>query len=184
MGPLPPREVEQGTPEAFLARLHGNLVDPTLLAIIPVAGAFCLFRWLHLIALQPYWLYLTVLIGSGVLAATYTALWEDSRRPWHRSAYIGSTMVGIAIVAYMTGWGPVLSIGFLFGAAAAFQTYGSMATLPCLLWTVIVVAGGQLAILVHLAPTIIAEPIVQGVAGLGLVGALLVIQLLGRATAA
>jgi len=178
-----PGEIDRLTPRGFLARLRGNLVDPTLLAIIPVAGAFCLFRWLHLIALQPYWLYLVVLLGSGFLGAVYTALWEDSRRPWHRSAYIGSTMVGIAIVAYMTGWGPVLAIGFLFGAAAAFQTYGSTATVPCLVWTAIVITGGQLAILFHLAPTIIGEPVVQGVAGLGLVGALLVIQLLGSATA-
>ena len=183
MGSPPSREIDYPKPKPFLSRLRGNLVDPTLLAIVPVAGAFCLFRWLHLVALQPYWLYLTVLIGSGVLGAVYTALWEDSRRPWHRSAYIGSTMVGIAIVAYMTGWGPVLSIGFLFGAAAAFQTYGSKATVPCLVWTAIVVTAGQLAILFHFAPTIIGEPVVQGVAGLGLVGALLVIQVLGTATA-
>jgi hypothetical protein len=100
-----PGEIEYLTPKILLGRLRGNLLDPTLLAIVPVGGVFCLFRWLHLIALQPYWLYLTVLIGAGFLGAVYTALWEDSRRPWHRSAYIGSTMLGIAIVAYMTGWG-------------------------------------------------------------------------------
>ena len=43
---------------------------------------------------------------------------------------------------------------------------------------------GQLAIVLHLAPTIIEAPTVLGVAGLGLVGALMVIVLLGHATAA
>ena len=43
---------------------------------------------------------------------------------------------------------------------------------------------GQLAIALHLAPTIIEAPTVLGVAGLGLVGALMVIVLLGHATAA
>jgi diguanylate cyclase (GGDEF)-like protein/PAS domain S-box-containing protein len=92
-------------------------------------------------------------------------------------------MVVIALVAYTTGWGPILSIGFLFGAAAAFQLFGSKATVPCLVWTTIAMALGQLAIGLHLAPTIIREPIVQGVAALGLLGALLVIELLGAAAA-
>jgi diguanylate cyclase (GGDEF)-like protein/PAS domain S-box-containing protein len=43
--------------------------------------------------------------------------------------------------------------------------------------------AGQLAIVLHLAPTMIHVPLVHGVAGLGLLGALLVIQLLGRADA-
>jgi len=175
---------EDLAPEPLWSRLRANLRDPSLLSIVPVAGVFCLFRWLHLIALEPYWFYIVVLIVTGVLSAVYSTVWTESRRPWHRSAYIGFTMMGIALVAYSTGWGPILSIGFLFGAAAAFQIFGSKAAVPCLVWTTIAMIIGQLAIILHVAPTIIREPVVQGVAGLGLIGALLVIQLLGRATAA
>ncbi len=92
-------------------------------------------------------------------------------------------MAVIGVVAYCTGWGPILSIGFIFGAATALQTFDSTVTWPCLIWTTIVMALGQLAIVVHFAPSLIREPIVQGVAGLGLLGALVVIELLGSAAA-
>jgi len=85
-------------------------------------------------------------------------------------------------VAYSTGWGPILSIGFLFGAAASFQLFGSKATLPCVTWTAVDIGLGQLAIALHLAPSFIHEPLIFGVSVLGLVGAVLVIELLGRAT--
>src|ERR1039457_3309973 len=172
-------EDDQFAPRNLLARLRANALDPAVLALPRVAAILCLFHSLHLIALEPYWLYIAVLIGSGTIRVIYSSLWSESDRRWYRSGYIGIYMVVIAIVAYTTGWGPILSIGFLFGAAAAFQLFGSKATVPCLVWTTIAMALGQLAIGLHLAPTIIREPIVQGVAALGLLGALLVIELLG-----
>jgi len=184
MEPLQPEEDGPPAPTHFLARLRSSAVDPAVLTLPLVAAIFCLFRWLHLIALEPYWLYIALLIGSGAIRIAYSALWAESRRRWYRSGHIGIYMGVIAVVAYSTGWGPILSIGFLFGAASAFQLFGSKATLPCLVWTAVAITLGQVAIALHLAPTIIHEPVVQGVAGLGLLGALLVIELLGRATAA
>jgi diguanylate cyclase (GGDEF)-like protein/PAS domain S-box-containing protein len=183
MEPPPQGEDDPLGPKPFWSRVHAHVVDPAMLAVPLVAGVFCLFRWLRLIALNPYWVYLAVLFGAAVIRVVYSALWEEPRRPWHRNAYIGSFMAVIAVVAYSTGWGPIMSIGFLFGAATAFQLFGSIATLPCLVWTAVAMVVGQLAIALHLAPTILHEPIVLGVAGLGLLGALLVIDLLGRATA-
>ena len=183
MEPAASADDGQFAPEHFLARLRTNALDPTVLALPLVAAILCLFRSLHLIALEPYWLYIAVLIGSGTIRVIYSGLWSESDHRWYRSGYIGIYMVVIGVVAYTTGWGPILSIGFLFGAAASFQLFGSKATVPCLVWTTIAMALGQLAIGLHLAPTIIREPIVQGVAALGLLGALLVIELLGAAAA-
>jgi diguanylate cyclase (GGDEF)-like protein/PAS domain S-box-containing protein len=159
------------------------VLDHTLLANPPVVALFCLFRWLHLIALDPYWLYIVLVFGGGVASVMSTVFWVDQRRSWHRSAHVAANMAVIGVVAYSTGWGPILSIGFLFGTAAAMQQYGSKATRPCLIWTAVAMGLGQAAIALHLAPTLIHEPLVHGVAALGLVGALLVIELLGRATA-
>ncbi|HVA08488.1 MAG TPA: EAL domain-containing protein, partial [Acidimicrobiales bacterium] len=183
MDPLPPGEDNPLTLTHFLARLRTGVVDPTMLANVLVAAVFCLFRWLQFIAPEPYWLYITVVIGGGAVIVVSSAWWAESRRRWHRSAYTGAYMAVIATVAYSTGWGPILSIGFVFGAATAFQLFGSKATAPCLVWTAVAVVLGQVAIALHIAPTIIHEPQVQGVAGLGLLGALLVIDLLGRAAA-
>ncbi len=171
------------TPVTFSARLRTNAADPSLLSIPVVVVAFLLLRRLHLIAPEPYWLYVTVVVVAGAFRVVYAALWGDARRTWHRSAYVGAAMAVIAVVAYSTGWGPILSIGFLFGAATALEVFGSQATVPCLVWTAIAMVLGQLAIALHLAPTMIHQPLVHGVAGLGLLGALLVIGLLGRADA-
>ncbi|MGA3148057.1 MAG: PAS domain-containing protein, partial [Acidimicrobiales bacterium] len=182
MDPAPTAESDPVAPERFLDRLWANIADPTLLALPPVAALFCLLRWSDIIAPEPYWLYITVLIGSGLVPVVYSAVWTGHR--WYQNVYIAIYMAVVAVVVYTTGWGPILSIGFLFGAATAFQRFGSKAIVPCLIWTTVAVFCGQLAIALHLAPTIIHEPVVQGVAGLGLLGALLVIVLLGRAAVA
>jgi diguanylate cyclase (GGDEF)-like protein/PAS domain S-box-containing protein len=163
--------------------VRSSAVDHTLLANPMVAALFCLFRWQHLIASEPYWLYVGMVVGGGAVSVVSSALWADSPRRWQRSAHVGVNMAVIAAVAYSTGWGPILSIGFLFGTAAAMQQFGSKATWPCLVWTASSVVLGQVAIGFHVAPTLIHEPLVHGIAALGLVGVLLVIELLGRATA-
>ncbi len=159
------------------------MADPALFANPPVAALFCLFRWLHYIAPEPYWLYIAVVVGGGTASVVSSALWADGRRRWHMSAHVASNMGVIALVTYSTGWGPILAIGFLFGTAAALQHFGSKATWPCLVWTAVAIVLGQLAIAIHLAPTLIHEPLVQGVAALGLIGVLLVTEFFGRATA-
>jgi diguanylate cyclase (GGDEF)-like protein/PAS domain S-box-containing protein len=171
-----------GSP-SFFARVKREAADPSMLAVPLVAGIFCFFRWLHLIAPEPYWVYILVLSAAAVARVVYSALWSEPHKPWQRNAYIGSSMAAIGVVSYSSGWGPILSIGFLFGAATAFTLFGSKATVPCLAWTAAAMVLGQIAVALHLAPTIIHEPVVLGVAGLGLVGALLVIELLGQATA-
>ncbi|MGO9341341.1 MAG: putative bifunctional diguanylate cyclase/phosphodiesterase, partial [Acidimicrobiales bacterium] len=119
----------------------------------------------------------------GVASVICSSLWEQPTKRWHLDAYVGGNMAVIAVVAYSTGWGPILSIGFLFGAAAALQLFGSKATWSCVIWTAIDIGLCQLAIALHLAPSFIHEPVIFGVSTLGLVGAVLVIELLGRATA-
>jgi diguanylate cyclase (GGDEF)-like protein/PAS domain S-box-containing protein len=174
---------EQGTPP-FRARVRASVLDHTLLANPPVAALFCLFRWLHFIAPEPYWLYVVVVVGGGVASVLSTVVFGQARRPGYLSAHVAANMAVIAVVAYSTGWGPILSIGFLFGAAASIHHYGSRATWPCVISTVVAIVLGQGAIALHLAPTLIHEPLVHGVAALGLVGVVLVIELLGRTSAA
>jgi len=163
--------------------MRQHAADHALLANVPVAGLFCLLRWMHLVAPEPYGLYVGVVLAGGVASVASSILWAEVRRPWHRHAHVAANMAVIAVVAYTTGWGPILSIGFVFGTAASIQHFGSKATWPCLVWTAVSVVLGQVAIAVGLAPSMIHEPLVHGVAALGLVGVLLVIELLGRASA-
>jgi len=162
-------------------RLRQGMADPAMLANPPVAAIFCLLAAKHLVAPDPYWFYVAVVLGGGAVAISSRAVWGMGVRPWHRDAYVAANMAVIASVAYSTGWGPILSIGFLFGAAGAFHIYGSRAMWPALVWTTVCMALAQTAIALRIAPTFIPLHLVQGVAGLSLTGALLVIALLGRA---
>ena len=183
MDPARPDADRMGQQGSFLARLRVNALDVNLLANPPVAALFCLFRWLHLIAPESYLTYVGVVVGGGVASVLSATLWGGGGRPWYLRAHIGVSISVIGVVTYITGWGPILSIGFLFGGAAAIEAFGSRAKWPCLAWTTIVVVAGQAAIATHIAPSMFKEPDVQAVGALGLAGALLVIELLGRVAA-
>jgi len=180
--PVRAGSVDTAAPVALRGRIRTAALDPSLIANPPVSAVFCLFRWLHLIAPEPYWFYIAVVTGGGVASVLASVLFAGGRRPWHRHAHIAASFTVIAAVAYSTGWGPILSIGFIFGAAAAIQSYGSKATWPSIVCTSVAVVLGQLAIAAHIAPTLIRQPLVHGIAALGLIGVVLVIEMLGRAT--
>ena len=169
---------------SFASRVRSNAASHTLIANPVVLGLFCLLRWLHLIALEPYWLYAAVVLGGGLTSIVAAACFEHSNRRWCVDAHIAVNMAVIGVVAYSTGWGAILSIGFLFGAAASIQLFGSKATWPCIIWTAIVMTTGQLAIaflsLRHLSMNLLFT----GLPGSASSAALLVIELLGHVTAA
>jgi diguanylate cyclase (GGDEF)-like protein/PAS domain S-box-containing protein len=170
-------------PEPLAKRLRSRAVDAAVLANPPVAAAFCLLRWLGLIAPLPYWLLVVIVFSGGTVAVASAALWGDHRRRWHMPLYVLVNMGVIAVVAYATGWGPVLSIGFLFGSGTAFQLFGSRVTRWAVSATVAYLGLGQLAVALGIAPTLLHQPLVHGLAGLTGLGTVLTMSLLGRVTA-
>jgi diguanylate cyclase (GGDEF)-like protein/PAS domain S-box-containing protein len=173
-----------GEASSFRARLRGRVLDPTVLAGPPVAGLLCLSRLGGLIAPLPYWLIVLLVLGAQALSVVLAALWTERARGWHLTAYVGGVMGVIGVVAYSTGWGPILSLGFIFGAGYVLQLSGSEAAKPAMIWTVVYMVLGELAISLGIAPSLIRKPLVHGLAGLGLIGVLLTITLLGRSAAA
>jgi diguanylate cyclase (GGDEF)-like protein/PAS domain S-box-containing protein len=174
---------DEDTP-SFRARLWTRAHDPTLLAGPPVAVALCLSRLAGLVAPLPYWLIVTLVVGAQAVSIVLAALWIDRVRGVRLTAYVGALLGLIGVVAYSTGWGPILSLGFIFGAAFALHLSGSAATRPALVWTVLYMALGELAIALGIAPSLVRKPLVHGLAGLGLLGVVLTILLLGRSVAA
>jgi diguanylate cyclase (GGDEF)-like protein/PAS domain S-box-containing protein len=86
-------------------------------------------------------------------------------------------------VIYATGWGPTLAIGYVFVVANEFQEHGSRVWQPALVCTTIGIGLGEAAIALGIAPTMVAEPGVHGLAVLAVLGTAFVMRLLGRATA-
>ncbi len=172
------------TASSFRTRLRGRILDPTVLAGPPAAGALCLCRLGGLIASIPYWAIVALVLGAQAVSIVVAALWTERARRWQLTAYVGAVMGVIGVVAYSTGWGPILSLGFIFGAAYVLQLSGSEAAKPAMIWTVVYMGLGELAISLGIAPSLIRRPLVHGLAGLGLIGVLLTITLLGRSAAA
>jgi diguanylate cyclase (GGDEF)-like protein/PAS domain S-box-containing protein len=168
----------------FRVRLKVRILDPAVAAGPPAVAALCLFRLTGLIAALPYWLIVVVVLGAQAASVVAAALWAERPRGWHLTAYVGVVMGVIGVVAYSTGWGPILALGFIFGAAYVMQLSGSAATRPAIVWVVVFMSLGQLAISMGIAPTLISKPLVYGLTGLGLLGVLLTIGLLGQFMAA
>jgi len=71
----------------------------------------------------------SVLVGLtiGALALTYVVVYWKRARVLPLSIRVGLQVVGVTVVIYATGWGPVLSVGFVFCAAQAVAIEGSPA---------------------------------------------------------
>ena len=148
----------------------------------PVAAILCLLRHFGLVAAIPYWSIVLVIVVAQLVSLLAAAAWLSSPHGWRLTAYVAGNLGAIGMVAYSTGWGPILSLGFVFGAAATFELAGSRATKKVLFWTALYMALGQLAIRTGIAPTLIPEPRVDGLAALCFAGVLLIIALMGRST--
>lgn len=164
----------------FGERLKVRALDLTVLAGLPVAAVLCLFRFLGLVAPLPYWLIVALIIGAQATSVFAAAAWAEHPRGWRLTTYVGATMGAIGVAAYSTGWGPILSLGFIFAAASILEEIGPRATRPALMWAVLYMGLGQLAISFGIAPSLIRQPLVVGLAGLCLIGVVLTIALLGR----
>ncbi len=177
-----PAEATVGENRAFRSELKSRLCDPLVMAGVPVAAVLCLLRYFGLVAAIPYWSIVLVIVIAQAISLLSAAAWLNHPYGWRLTAYVACNFGAIGMVAYSTGWGPILSLGFVFGAASTFELAGSKATRRCLLWTAVYMGLGQLAIWRGLAPSLITQPRVDGLAVLCLAGVLLIIAMIGRFT--
>jgi diguanylate cyclase (GGDEF)-like protein/PAS domain S-box-containing protein len=162
----------------FGARLRARLVDPANLAVPPVIAIFCLIRSWGLIADIPYWVIVALMLFAFVVNSVNAAMWAEATEGWRLTVRVGMEMAVIAIVIYGIGWGPILAVGFVFGAADAMRSAGSAAARPSIIWTLICIAAGQVAIATGAAPTLIHQPLVHTLGALDALGAVVTIKVL------
>ncbi len=169
---------EEAHRSEFGRRLWRRLIDPVHLSIPVLIIGFCAIRRFGLIANIPYWLVAGLLISTWVISSINVALWGDATTGWQVSARMAVEMACVGIVIYGLGWGPVLAIGFVFGAADGMRSGGSAVAKPAMVCTVVCIALGQLAIGVGLAPSLLVQPLVHGLGALVALGAVMTIKVL------
>src|SRR5262249_33125530 len=84
---------------------------------------------------------------------------------------------------YVTGWGPVLTIGYAIAAQENVANGGSAAWRITLMWDMVGIAVCQLGIGLHLVPSFIPSPAVHGLAILGTTGLVAVLRMTGSIAA-
>ncbi len=167
----------------FRARLRARLGGPSLLGVVVVAPAFWLGSRIGIVAPVSIWLLLGLLLAAQLLVGLAYGLWGDADTGWQLVARVGVELSFISAIMYAIGWGPTLAIGLVFGTANNVRASGSRAVLPCVVWSVVDLGLGEAAIAVGLAPTLVSQPLVHGLAFFAAIGVVLTILLFGWATA-
>src|SRR5437660_7721680 len=144
---------------------------------IPLTAAafWALHSW-HVIADVQLWLLYLILGVSGITSFLAESRWpaECTTRQLHFRVAVD--VATTTAVIYATGWGPTLAIGYVFIVANEYRKHGSRVWQPALIWTTLGVGVGELAIATGVAPTLISEPEVHGLAVLTLLGIVFAIR--------
>ena len=169
------------SPASFRSRLWVRLTDPTVLTLPVVAPVFWAASRLSLISPTPLWLLCALLAASFLFTSVATVLCDEKDTDGWVWVRVAVHVFGITAVMYAIGWGPMLAIGLIFGAVESMRLSGTRAVTPAIVLSVGALGLGQLAIALGIAPTLVKQPLVHGLAVLAALGVMFTIKLFGRA---
>jgi diguanylate cyclase (GGDEF)-like protein/PAS domain S-box-containing protein len=149
----------------------------TALAIVGLARA-------NLVGDLPIPALLGMLAVGSVSAHWATRRWEKDPTVRQLHALLAVQMFAVTLVVYAIGWGPTLSIGYLFVFAGDLEEIGARVWRPALGWSLTGIAVGQAAIALGWVHTYVPVPYVHGLAVLSGLGVAFFAQLMGTKTAA
>jgi diguanylate cyclase (GGDEF)-like protein/PAS domain S-box-containing protein len=167
---------------SFGARLRARMSGHMLALTLFMAPAFWIGTQVGVVADVSVWVLVGLLFTAQLLTGIAYALWPGDQSGWRLFVRVGIQQWTILMVIYAIGWGPTLAIGLLVGVADNLHESGSKATMPALVWSVTGIAAGQLAIATGLAPSLLSDSLVNGLAVLAAVGLGFTILLLGWTT--
>ncbi len=155
------------------------VVVPSVLTAVALVAA----SRFGLVGDLPLWFLLTLLVGSSVVGElTGGLVTPDASTPALHFA-IAAQILAVTAIIYAIGWGPTLTIGYVFVVARVLDEGGAGVWRVTLFWTAVGIALGQVAIAVGVVRTYVPAPYVHGLAALGILGMAFVMWLLGTKTA-
>ncbi len=168
---------------AVLARVRHEWSLPVTRFVFAIVIATAVALWwlerFHVVAAQPLWLLIVaVAIGylcSWIVHLVYAA--APSRGRLH--ARIAVQVAVATTLMYMTGWGPALTLGYIFVARDNLTVGRDLSWRAIAAWVAAGLAAGQAAVSLGLAPSFVGVPDEYGLAALAALASLFVIGLLG-----
>ncbi len=161
--------------EQWMERSRFRATGETLAMTVVALAALLGLRAMGILAPVP----VVVLVGATVTALTLSTTITYWKRA-HRLALglrVGIQVIGTTVVIYATGWGPVLSVGFVFCAAQAVAFEGSPAVFPATMWSLVCLAGAETAVGLGWAPSVVSPGRSHGIAILMAAGLLFVMRI-------
>ncbi len=134
------------------------------------AVAILALQQVHFVSPSPLWL-IPVILVVGQLASSAAGFWWDkAHTPIRLHARIGTQVILVTAVIYLTGWGPALAIGLVLVGQESLAVTGSSSYRAVLVWTFACLAAGEGAVALHWVPTLLPEPAAHGLAILVAIG--------------
>jgi diguanylate cyclase (GGDEF)-like protein/PAS domain S-box-containing protein len=124
---------------------------------------------------------IALLVGVGLGAMSLVAIvqyWAPARDALSLGARVGAQVVATTAVIYTTGWGPVLSVGYVFCAAQSVAIDGSSAVFPATVWSIVCLALAQAGVELGWVPSVISRGDSAGITALMAVGLAFVMRIL------
>ena len=146
------------------------------MAVLALGGLISM-RLAGVIAPVPIWLLVGAVIGA-VTIATLAENWGPLRRFLSLGARVGVQVVATTMVIFTTGWGPVLSVGYVFSAAQSVAIEGSAAVFPATVWSLACLAIAQVGISLGWIPSVVSKGDSAGIAMLMAAGLVFVMRIL------
>lgn len=148
--------------------LRRNYLRPELPAVIAL---YLVLRALGWVALLRWWI-VPALVVAGSVIATLGMRASGGRlvHGWNLWLRVAALVVAMTPVMYATGWGPMLTIGFVFILAEIGRDVGSAVVRPAMVCSLVAIVIGQVAVQVGFAPSFVSPPEVHGLAALAAVG--------------
>lgn len=178
-----------GFQEVVGAGRYGNMPPltvrfrPLLRLETPVTlAAMLVLRHFELVADRPWWVYLGLTLFASLLTASASWLCppEYSRR--NLVITVAAQTVAVTPLMYVTGWGPMLAIGYGVVLANSVEVAGARVVTPLLWSTGICMALGQTAIALGVVDSFVESPQVHGLALLSGLGVLVVVRVICNVT--
>src|SRR4051812_30905747 len=107
-------------------------------AVGPLAlGVLLVFRHVGLVAQEPVWAYVVVLVGSGVVSSLVEKWRSDRPGALRLNVRVVVHVTAVTAVIYLSGWGPALGMAYTFSALADMEQSGAKAWRAALVWSVV-----------------------------------------------
>ncbi len=166
-----------GTP-GIIREPRDVLFHPVNLIPIPVWILFLVGRYFGFIANEPAWLLFGAIFTAQAVTMAFALTFPPGTDRARPVLHLGVEITVIGLACYVTGWGAVLCVGFVFATVGHMSADGSRMGRWAMLFSVVTLAAGEVAISFGWLKTLIPEPQGHGLALLEVAGMCAVIWIM------